>query len=585
MSGLGSRRALMRVALSLLLLACLARCAWADLGAFTIASFDVDVDVKTDATIAVEERITVDFSEPRHGIYRTIPVSYTDPVGYAYGLDLRFKGVTGEDGERYETNVTREGAYVKIRIGSADRTISGRVTYVIRYTVDRALGHYSKHDEIYWNVTGNEWNESIASASCTVHLPEAWPADSLISVAYTGRFGSREQSARITYPEAGQARFESTRELGTLEGMTIAVAFPRGAVHFPGRVARVAQFFRDNWILFAPVGIFFWLWSRYRSKGRDPEGPGAVMVRYDAPEGVSPGEIGAIVDERVDLRDITATLVDLAVRGYLKIEQKEESVLGIFRWKDFSFHKTEKDPSDLSPHERLLFNGVFEDGPTVEISDLRAQFYKHIPGIKDAIFARLIERSALDGDPQRVRGRFAGLAIGVLILTVGVGALWSASIGGIFPNAIGMPIVAGVAGMLICFAFAPAMPRRTRKGVELRAWARGFEEFVSRVEREKLERDEARNVFEKLLPYAMALAVSSRWAKKFEGIYDTPPTWYGGSTAGMHFSSTSFERGLSRAMVATGASMASTPRSSGSSGSGGGGSSGGGGGGGGGGSW
>lgn len=568
---------------TLLALTTIAAPARADLGGFTITDFDVDLTVESNAKLTVEERITVDFSEPRHGIYRSIPVSYTDPAGFNYGLDLRLKSVTDESGSSYGTKLSRDGAYVMIRIGSANRTVEGRQVYVIRYRVDRALGHYAKHDEIYWNVTGNEWNQAIAHASCTVHLPVDWPADSLLSVAYTGRFGSREQSAAIENPAAGEVRFEATRPLDSLEGMTIAVAFPRGAVRFPSRLARIAQFVHDNWILLAPLGVFFWLWSRYRSRGQDPEGASTVMVRYEPPEGMTPGEIGAIVDEQVDMRDITATLIDLAVRGYLKIEEKEESVLGLIRWKDFSFARSEKDTRELAPHEVKLLEGFFEAGPVVEISDLRTKFYRHIPGIKNLLYSQLVQKGALDSNPEEVRGRYVGLAFLVLFAVIGVGALWGKLNGAIFPNALVFPILAGAASMAVCFAFAPAMPRRTKKGVELRAWARGFEEFVGRVERESLDRDAARNVFEKLLPYAMALGVSARWAKKFEGIYDQPPSWYGGSYNSMNFTTRSFESGLARAMAATSTSMASTPRSSGSSG--GGGFSGGGGGGGGGGSW
>jgi uncharacterized membrane protein len=155
------------------------------------------------------------------------------------------------------------------------------------------------------------------------------------------------------------------------------------------------------------------------------------------------------------------------------------------------------------------------------------------------------------------------------------------------PQTLILPIAAAVLTAVAFFGFAPAMPQRTRRGVELRRWALGFEEFVDRVERESLEADRARNVFEAMLPYAMALGVASAWARQFEGIYEqgTGPAWFVGRHPMTGFSTRSFERSLSSAMSQTGQMMASSPRSQGSSGGGGGGFSGGGGGGGGGGSW
>ncbi len=578
------RRAARAISLVWLLIALSSSTVYADLGGFSITNFDVELEVRPDATLEVTERIEVMFHEPRHGIYRTIPVRYTDPVGYNYSLGLRFGDVTNESEAKHDTKVTHEGRYIQVRIGSADRTVEGRMTYVIRYRVTRALGHYPQHDEIYWNVTGNEWNQPIERASCTVRLPQAFPKDSLLTAVYTGRMGSRDREATVAYPPDGTVRFEASRSLESLEGMTVAVAFPHGAVRFPSAAEQGAQFLFENWVVLIPLGVLIFLLRRYLTKGRDPQGQDTVMVRYEAPPGATPGEVGAIVDERVDLRDITATLVDLAVRGHIRIEQKENVVLGLFKTSEYSFHRLrEKPATDLSLHEQLLISGLFADGDVVDLSDLRQEFYRHIPGIKDAIFARMVQQGHLACDPGKVRSKFAGLGVVFMMLTVAVGVLWAKVIGAIFPHALAFPIVAAIVSCVLFLIFAPAMPQRTKKGVELRAWARGFEEFVGRVERDTLERAEAKNLFESLLPYAMALGISNRWAKKFEGLYADPPSWYTGSHIGTSFSSRSFERGLSGAMAATGSALSSTPRSSGSSGSGG--SSGGGGGGGGGGSW
>jgi uncharacterized membrane protein YgcG len=560
--------------------------AHADLGGFVIADFHAALTVERNADLLVEESITIDFSEERHGIYRTIPVRYTDPMGYGYSLRLRVLDVTDGEGRDHKFQVQDQGRYVNIRIGDPDRTVTGRVRYVLRYRVREALGHFAKHDEIYWNVTGNEWEAPILRASASVRLPAALPADSLVIETFVGRFGSREKSASVTVTEPGIVSIASNRPLEQLEGLTIAVAWPVGHVEFPGAPARLARFFADNWVLLAPLVVLAALWRRYRRVGVDPRAPASVMVRYEPPPGVTPGEIGTLVDERVDLRDIAATLVDLAVRGYLTIRvEKREILLGLTHQEETVFARTKKDAADLRPHEVILLAALFESGGEVDTSDLRQKFYVHLPSIRTALYDGLVKQGHFSSHPGSVRSRYRALSLLVGIVVFGIGLLWVIIRGGILPNGLAVPAAAAITSVVLCFAFAPAMPRRTASGVRLRSWARGFQEFVTRVEKEKLEQDEARNVFETLLPYAMALGVAERWAKRFEGLYDNPPAWFIGGSPGSAFSTSAFHHTLASAVGRAGSSMTSSPRGSGSSGTGGGGSSGGGGGGGGGGAW
>jgi hypothetical protein len=243
----------------------------------------------------------------------------------------------------------------------------------------------------------------------------------------------------------------------------------------------------------------------------------------------------------------------------------------------------------LLPYEKKILDGIFFDGTDrVEASDLANRFYKTIPKVSGALYARLTELGLFTGNPSQVRTRYvlAGLGSGVVVL--GLGALWAVKGGGIMPYGLFASVVACIATVVLFISFAQAMPKRTRKGVEARSWALGFEEFVGRVEADKLEMDRKRNLFESLLPYAMALGVAEKWARQFEGIYAAggTPGWYVVGGSQHHgFSTTAFQQSLQASMTQAAQSMKSAPRSSGSSGSGGGGFSGGGGGGGGGGSW
>jgi hypothetical protein len=559
-----------------------------DRGAYAIRSFDVDLTVEANSDLLVEERIEVVFSEPRHGLFRTIPVRYSDPKGYAYSLDFRLLSVTDDDGRNHGTKVTNEGRYVKIRIGDPDRTVRGAVHYVIRYRVHDALTTFAEHDEIYWNATGNEWNAGIARSSATVRLPGPVAGTEIQAAGYTGAFGEAGRDVEITYPDPGVIRFVTTRPLGRLEGLTVAIGFPQGIVTFPSAADLALRRAADNWVLLLPLAWFGFLYRRYRRYGRDPDGGAPVAVMYVPPPGLTPGGIGTLVDERVDTADITATVVDLAVRRYLTIRTEEqERLFGLMTKEETVFVRETPAPAGLlAPHEAKVMTALFERGDEVKASDLANRFYRHIPAIKAGLYDRLVANGYFDASPEKVRGRWVGLGFAAAFATALVAFAWMAFRAVGPPAQVIVPIAAGGFTLVIFLVFSTAMPRRTAKGVQARQWALGFQEFADRVEGDRLDRAAAdpRAAFEALLPYAMALGVADDWARKFEGVYaQQQPAWYVGHNTTRGFSTLSFERNLSSAMSRASQGMTASPRSS--SGSGGGGSSGGGGGGGGGGSW
>jgi uncharacterized membrane protein YgcG len=312
------------------------------------------------------------------------------------------------------------------------------------------------------------------------------------------------------------------------------------------------------------------------------------MVTYEPPPGLSAGAVGTLVDERVDLADITAMVVDLAVRRYLTIrEETRDRVFGLLKTQETVFQREPSDGKpDLPPHEQRVITALFERGDEVSTDDLKNSFYQHLPSIRKSVYDRLAKDGYFDGSPETVRNRWILFGLAAAAFTALLGFGWLSWRGHGPPAVPLIPIVTGLLTLATFGGFSKAMPRRTARGAAARKWALGFQEFARRVEGERLAEAAAdpRHEFEALLPYAMALGVASEWARKYEGIYEqSSPSWYVGPHPGVGFSTHSFERSLSSAMSKAGETMQSSPRSS--SGSGGGGSSGGGGGGGGGGSW
>jgi uncharacterized membrane protein len=543
-----------------------------------IESFECEIRVNTDATLDVLETIRPKFSGAWNGIYRTIPLEYRTPQGFNYTLLLDLEGITDENNRQLKYESSRSGAYRKFKIwvpGAVDTTRTVRIHYRVlnglRFFDQPDETFSEKHDELYWNITGNEWEIPIESASARIYLPPG--TSGLRALAFIGVSGSREQVSDI---ELGQdyVQVRCPRKLEPGEGLTAAIGWKSGIVHRPGAVAQAGLFLRSNIIFIIPLLVFPLMWRHWYRRGRDPR-LRPIAATYEPPGNLTPAELGTLIDNRPDIRDITASIVDLAVRGYILIEEsKQEQFFGLFSKSEYTFHrrKPASDWSQLLPHEQKLLEGLFQGRETVMLSELQNKFYKELSGIKDRIYDQLVARRFYLRRPDRVKVIYvaAGIAIGFLVGFVG--AAINSALGAGASSAVVAGLLTG--GIIVAFAFF--MPARTAEGARALEGVLGFEEFLTRVESDRFERViKTPQMFEKYLPFAMALGVEKNWAGAFRDIYRQPPEWYRG--AGYHtFQPSIFASDLSRMSTQAASAMSSAPRSSGSSGFGGGGSSGGG---------
>ncbi len=533
-----------------------------------ITHFDVQLDVNVDGTLDVTEMIEVEFSGSWQGMYRTIPVRYRNEAGFNYTLFLDIESVVDGRGSplRYETS--RQGHYRKIKVWVPNAQ-DARRTVTINYTVDNALRFFDDHDELYWNVTGDEWDFPIRKATATVRLPSG--AEQVRAAAYTGVYGSRDSQAGVNI-DNNIISFATTRSLSYREGMTVVVGWAKGLVEEPGFVDNAIDFARSNWPLAIPIIAAIIMFRLWYTRGRDPR-MRPIAVQYEPPKDLSPAEAGTLIDNSADMRDITATIVDLAVKGYIIIEEtKSEKLFGLFSSDDYIFHSV-KDPmtwSDLKPHEWKLMNALFKGGgsQSVQMSDLEKKFYTHLSGIRDSIFGRLVKQKFYRRRPDTVKGQyvFGGVVLGGLLLAfllVAGDGYGIAPITGII-SAIGTTIA--IAG------FGLFMPARTKAGVRTLEGVLGFAEFIERVESDKYERIEITpDMFERFLPFAMAFGLEKRWAEAFEGLTTEPPQWYRGASLSHGFRPYLFAATMSTMSTRASQAMASAPRSKGGSGFGGGG--------------
>jgi uncharacterized membrane protein len=402
------------------------------------------------------------------------------------------------------------------------------------------------------------------------------------TAVYTGIRGSVASDARIE-KSGNEIDFTLRRGLYPYEGMTIGVGWPPGHISSRPSETREKMAAVLQWSpLLIPFIVFILAFKAWEKKGRDPK-EGSYAVQYEPVEGASPAELGTLVDNSADMDDITATLVDLAVRGFIRIEEITEShLLGLSKSTDYIIHIVKKRSqwTGLKPHETRYLEKLSELAPIgeseVKVSDMRNKFYGALPKIRDAIYDNLVSSGYYLQRPDKVKGKWFGLAVVTAFIGIALGALaakrmWVM----ISPVAL---IIAAVLSTVILFVFAQIMPARTIAGARAREATLGFKEFLGRVESERYKQMiTSPEMFERYLPFAMAFGVADKWARAFEDIYREPPTWYTGGTG--QFSAINFASSIGDMSSAAASSMSSSPSSS---GSGGGGSSGGGSGGGGG---
>jgi uncharacterized membrane protein len=498
-----------------------------------VTDFNDTISVAGDGSATVHERVTLSFEGEWHGIHRFIPVEYPGPRGTNYTLFLNVTGVTDGDGSKlkYESSTSNGLRELKIYIpGAVDTTR----TVEIDYTVLNGTRFFEDHDEFYWNVTGNDWPVPIDHATAVLSFPGS-AAESLRAQAFTGVYGSAERGATAEVKGA-EISFETNNPLPMRGGLTVDVYIPKGILKEPSTFTRWLWFLGSNPIVFLPfwtLAVMFTLWWY---KGRDPDPGISVAPMYEPPPDMSPAEAGTLLDDTIHPRDITCTLVDLAVRGFVKIEEVDDKGL-VFHHKDYVFHLLKPRPEwrGLAAHENVMLENVFGNSDEIRLSSLKNRFYTAIPVIKQDVMAALKNKGMYLVDPDSANG-YSFVAILLIVAPfLMLQFLWNMSVFSSF----GLLIGAGLLSALIWWLFARQMTAKTVKGGRTRVAILGFQEFMNRVDADRLKRMPP-DTFEKFLPYAMALGVEHQWAQAFAGIVTNPPTWYAGPGYGPGFNAIYF---------------------------------------------
>src|SRR5262249_55864756 len=242
------------------------------------------------------------------------PVDYPGPNGTNYSLFIKVNKVTDESGDPLKYEKSSNGPYLKLKI-YVPGAVNATRTVMIDYSVANATKFFEDHDEFYWNVTGNDWPAPIDYASATVYFPSQ-TSGNLKAQAFSGVYGSSDP-ARASL-EGSTASFETNQPLPMHGGLSVDVYIPKGLLHETAPLTKAARFARSNPILTLPLWALAVMFGLWWFKGRDPDPGMSVAPMYQPPANMGPAEVGTLIDDSIDPRDITSILVDLAVRGYIK---------------------------------------------------------------------------------------------------------------------------------------------------------------------------------------------------------------------------------------------------------------------------
>ncbi len=572
--------------------------------------YDVDVTVQPNGDLLVEERQTIVFTSGtfRFG-YRTIPLEKTDGIE---GIEL------WEGGQQYDSSSSeRDYTFSQEKDGNElhvrwhfPPTSGSMHTFTFRYTVRGGVRiNPEEGDSIFWKAIPPDHSFRIENARVNVRFPAGVELGDIVT------YGAQAKHSR----EGDTVTFVATRGLVAQQELEIGIAFAPGLIQAEKPEWQKAQERAEilNVVLGAAgaltlvIGLLAILVVWYM-RGRDPEvGPVADYLS-EPPSTIRPGVAGTLVDERADMQDVIASLVDLARRGYMEMVETEASLglLGLGSGSQFTFRRTDKPWDSLESFETAILQKIFGNRQERSLGDLKNEFYTAIPKVKKGLYHQTVAHQFFLTDPETVRGRYSCLGITLLIITGGIGylavKLWGGGLSAIF-----CPFVSvGIAGLALVFT-GRVMPVKTRRGAEEAAKWKAFKRYLQHIDR-YTQLEEATEQFDRYLPYAIAFGIERSWINRFAAVPSTPiPVWYypawvgtrstggrsrsveggrgvrapslDGMSKGMATGLSSMSAGLTSMLNTAGSTMVSRPQSSGSGGgswSGGGFSGGGGGGGG-----
>jgi uncharacterized membrane protein YgcG len=589
-----------------------------DVQNFSFESFSADYYLGRSSdqgsTMTVDESLVADFPnyDQNHGILRAIPESYK-----GHTLSLKDIKVTDETGKPYQFSATDQNGNKVLKIGNPGAYVQGRTVYKISYKLQDVVGFYNDHDELFWDINGDQWDQPFGSVTATIHIGKQLTGSLQDRrLCYTGTFGSTEQNCSITLVAPPNETYvtASANNIGSRQTLSVVLAFKPGTFKLSSAAKKDQQRQKIELIsaialaAIPPLLASIFMFRRWRQFGNDPKGRGVIIPEYEPPKGFNPLSSDYLLKQQLRNNAVSATIIDLAINGYITIIEVQKTGF-LSRGKDYKL-VLNKTPEQDAPAEILkvliiVFGDNLLPGTSMQLSDLKKnysrqrQIYKLMQTLENSLAEDLAKNGYFIKNPKDVKN---GYMIWGIVMFFGAWVVGWAAASTHFLPLWGLAVGLGLAGAII-FLFSFIMSARTEAGVQAHDDLLGLKEYIKLAEADRLKflqspdgaekiadkdafdpknPEQKVKLFEKLLPYAMLFGLEKDWAKQFNDIYKTPPNWYQGGNWSA-FNAGYLIGSLSDFNTASMQSFSSPSSSSGSGFSGGG--AGGGGGGGGGGGW
>ncbi len=487
---------------------------------------EVNIQINEDSTFDVSEKQSYRLDGDFGYFVREIELKDLDHLS---NIEV-FDG-SGNKLKKEEYQISYEGNREVVRWDFPRRIFNNEIkTWTVKYKVHGGLSLGEARDELYWNAIFPDREVDVNRAEVTVLLPQAIAKEDICASLFIGDAGNKilRQTQEVVNGQTVKFWGDNIRPG---EYLSFAVGWPAGLIHRP-------FLYRNqiiNWIVLVaalalPIFLFVRMYLVWRKKGRDPKIKKTIMAEYEPPEKLSPAIFGVLIDQEIQMKDITATIIDLAVRGYIKVIEKEKK-FGFFKNKDYAFRRMEgKDIQGLREFEKKVIRGIFGGRDSVSAEEVGKDFYSRISGIKEAIYKEVEKTDYFKGNISKVRKTYSRQAWKIFILNV---LLFIAGFVYVFLFPQGARFfvyflileASLVVSGIIIMVFAYYMPVMTQAGVEAKWKLLGFKEYLQKVEKVRMERETA-DTFSKFLPYAVILGVEKEWAERFSELPYKEQGWY-----------------------------------------------------------
>lgn len=484
-------------------------------------AFDVDIRLRADGTLDVTEHQTLVFDGGDFSFgFATIPYQRLDNI----------RNVTVREGDRvYDRSSTNAPYTFELTDNGSELEIywyfpptQGSRTYTFSYTVEGAVRVEESGSQLFWMAIPDDMSGRVNSSRVTIQLPPGVSAESTLA-----QLDGIEGGATVTVDQDGRrATFDMLNRLFPGEAFEVGVRFPVEQLSLPTPQWQRQEQLNDVWgltilvislaaVVIGPIGVLA-LWY---TQGRDPDV--GVMPEYitKRPSDLPPALVGSLVDEHAELRDIVSTLVDLARRGYLTIQEQKS---------DHVYQLTNQSKQGLRAYERSLLQSFFGRNQSRKLSTLRYKFANKLPQLQTEMYAEMVNEGLFNRSPETVRGLyrgigFFGLISGVVLLFV-LGDMLAAISTSL---CLGLAVIPGALTMLYT---ATHMPRKTEKGAEEAAKWNAFKEYLKNIQKYSNEAETgviAGEVFSENLAYAIVFGLERHFIRQFSQRKNVPmPTWY-----------------------------------------------------------